>query len=183
MDEMLKYRNSDGIIQVYFDHSRPRIGRWFYLLEEMKSRLTPCHKIPWFASTYSPFSMQMGEAMNYVVRWIGLKAYLLIVPTFLGRTTTSAPTSFYSFFLASCELLQKFVAVWPQHLKNAFWNDSESRQTHFLSLRVFRRQRRLRSSTNEISKPFVLDNAKTDLGTMVGFINMGRRVSSSAMTA
>ncbi|KAF9532637.1 HAD-like protein [Crepidotus variabilis] len=25
MDEMLKYRNSDGIIQVYFDHSRPRI--------------------------------------------------------------------------------------------------------------------------------------------------------------
>ena len=26
MDEMLKYRNSDGIIQVYFDHSRPRIG-------------------------------------------------------------------------------------------------------------------------------------------------------------
>ena len=27
MDEMLKYRNSDGIIQVYFDHSRPRIGR------------------------------------------------------------------------------------------------------------------------------------------------------------
>ena len=26
MDEMLKYRNSDGIMQVYFDHSRPRIG-------------------------------------------------------------------------------------------------------------------------------------------------------------
>jgi hypothetical protein len=26
MDEMLKYRNPDGIIQVYFDHSRPRIG-------------------------------------------------------------------------------------------------------------------------------------------------------------
>ncbi|PPR01294.1 hypothetical protein CVT24_006369 [Panaeolus cyanescens] len=25
MDEMLKYRNSDGIIQVYFDHTRPRI--------------------------------------------------------------------------------------------------------------------------------------------------------------
>ena len=26
MDEMLEYRDSDGIIQVYFDHSRPRIG-------------------------------------------------------------------------------------------------------------------------------------------------------------
>ena len=26
MDEMLKYRNTDGIVQVYFDHSRPRIG-------------------------------------------------------------------------------------------------------------------------------------------------------------
>jgi len=26
MDEMLKYRNPDGIVQVYFDHSRPRIG-------------------------------------------------------------------------------------------------------------------------------------------------------------
>ncbi|KAF9464282.1 HAD-like domain-containing protein [Collybia nuda] len=25
MDEMLRYRNSDGIVQVYFDHSRPRI--------------------------------------------------------------------------------------------------------------------------------------------------------------
>ena len=26
MDEMLEYRDSDGIMQVYFDHSRPRIG-------------------------------------------------------------------------------------------------------------------------------------------------------------
>ena len=26
MAEMLEYRDSDGIIQVYFDHSRPRIG-------------------------------------------------------------------------------------------------------------------------------------------------------------
>ena len=26
MDEILEYRDSDGIIQVYFDHSRPRIG-------------------------------------------------------------------------------------------------------------------------------------------------------------
>jgi len=28
MDEMLKYRNPDGIVQVYFDHSRPRIGEY-----------------------------------------------------------------------------------------------------------------------------------------------------------
>ena len=26
MNDMLKYVTSDGIIQVYFDHSRPRIG-------------------------------------------------------------------------------------------------------------------------------------------------------------
>jgi hypothetical protein len=26
MDEMLRFRNKDGIVQVYFDHSRPRIG-------------------------------------------------------------------------------------------------------------------------------------------------------------
>jgi hypothetical protein len=26
MDEILEYRDSDGIIQVYFDHTRPRIG-------------------------------------------------------------------------------------------------------------------------------------------------------------
>lgn len=30
MDEMLEYRNSDGIIQVYFDHSRPRIGEYLF---------------------------------------------------------------------------------------------------------------------------------------------------------
>ena len=29
MDEMLRYRNRDGIVQVYFDHSRPRIGKFF----------------------------------------------------------------------------------------------------------------------------------------------------------
>ena len=29
MDEMLEYRNSDGITGVYFDHSRPRIGDYF----------------------------------------------------------------------------------------------------------------------------------------------------------
>jgi hypothetical protein len=26
MDEMLTYRNADGIAQIYFDHKRPRIG-------------------------------------------------------------------------------------------------------------------------------------------------------------
>ena len=35
MDEILEYRDSDGIIQVYFDHSRPRIGDYFiYLLDK-----------------------------------------------------------------------------------------------------------------------------------------------------
>lgn len=29
MDKMLKYQNSDGIIQVYFDHARPRIGDYY----------------------------------------------------------------------------------------------------------------------------------------------------------
>ena len=29
MDEMLEYLDCDGIIQVYFDHSRPRIGDYF----------------------------------------------------------------------------------------------------------------------------------------------------------
>jgi hypothetical protein len=29
MDKMLKYQNSDGIIQVYFDHARPRIGTFY----------------------------------------------------------------------------------------------------------------------------------------------------------
>lgn len=29
MDKMLKYQNSDGIIQVYFDHARPRIGGYY----------------------------------------------------------------------------------------------------------------------------------------------------------
>ena len=29
MDRMLKYQNSDGIIQVYFDHARPRIGGYY----------------------------------------------------------------------------------------------------------------------------------------------------------
>jgi len=28
MDEMLTYRNADGIAQIYFDHKRPRIGQW-----------------------------------------------------------------------------------------------------------------------------------------------------------
>ena len=26
MNQMLEYQNSDGIVQVYFDHGRPRIG-------------------------------------------------------------------------------------------------------------------------------------------------------------
>jgi hypothetical protein len=36
MDKMLKYQNSDGIIQVYFDHARPRIGGYYILLTENK---------------------------------------------------------------------------------------------------------------------------------------------------
>jgi hypothetical protein len=28
---MLEYQDSDGIIQVYFDHSRPRIGDYFFI--------------------------------------------------------------------------------------------------------------------------------------------------------
>ena len=30
---MLEYRDSDGIIQVYFDHSRPRIGDYLFYCE------------------------------------------------------------------------------------------------------------------------------------------------------
>jgi hypothetical protein len=33
IDEILEYRDSDGIIQVYFDHSRPRIGDYLLDLE------------------------------------------------------------------------------------------------------------------------------------------------------
>ena len=48
MDEMLKYQNSDGIIQVYFDHARPRIGDYIYY--ENKWPLISIHtKIPLFA--------------------------------------------------------------------------------------------------------------------------------------
>jgi hypothetical protein len=36
MDEMLQYRDADGIIQVYYDHSRPRIGDCF---EKKKVRM------------------------------------------------------------------------------------------------------------------------------------------------
>ena len=36
MDEMLEYRDSDGIIQVYFDHSRPRIGDYFFLYGKVR---------------------------------------------------------------------------------------------------------------------------------------------------
>ena len=32
MDEMLSYVNKDGIIQAYFDHSRPRIGGPLYAI-------------------------------------------------------------------------------------------------------------------------------------------------------
>jgi hypothetical protein len=31
MDEMLQYRNQDGLMQVYFDHTRPRIGMRLFL--------------------------------------------------------------------------------------------------------------------------------------------------------
>ena len=37
MDKMLKYQNSDGIIQVYFDHSRPRIGG-YYIYYSLKNK-------------------------------------------------------------------------------------------------------------------------------------------------
>ena len=131
MDEMLEYRDSDGIIQVYFDHSRPRIGDYSYSKILIISYLTCiyaedpicCVNVLALFYTYG-----RGHELHKTLDWI---AKVLKNRAYTGGTYYYVGGDLFLFFLSrllkiSPEIRQRLEPMFRERVQERFGVEADS---------------------------------------------------------
>jgi len=130
IDEMLKYRNSDGIIQVYFDHSRPRIGEWLLpgLIDVFNHSLSSIDPVVCINVLTLFYENGRGHELPGTLDWV---EQVLINRAYISGTYYYVSADHFLFFLSrllqnSAEVHQRLAPVFKDRVMDRFGAEGDS---------------------------------------------------------
>jgi hypothetical protein len=126
MDDMLEFRNQDGIIQLYFDHTRPRIGKShaIYLIYYSFFAHEYYSKDPVICTNILTFFHRHGRGHDLAATLDWVEA-VLVNRAYLGGTLYYATSETFLFFLyrllsTAPDVRQRLLPVYRERVAELF---------------------------------------------------------------